>query len=173
MGSVRSGASGLGTARLLEELYRASYSHLVRLAALLLGDLQRSEEIVQDVFVDLFQRWDRLRDRDDLAAYAKRAVAHAAVSDLRHRRVVQRHRPEAVRDLDSAELTALARIRHQEVIGAIGKLPDRQRQVLILRYYGDLSEVEIARALGVSRGAVKSHSSRALRTLRPLLEAVT
>ena len=123
--------------------------------------------------MDLFQRWDRLRDRDNLAAYAKRAVAHAAVSDLRHRQVVQRHRPEPGRNLDSAEATALSHLHHDQVLGAIGRLPDRQRHVMILRYYGELSEAEIARALGVSRGAVKSHSSRALKALRPLLEAVT
>jgi RNA polymerase sigma-70 factor (sigma-E family) len=176
MDSVRSSASELHTdepAKVLEGLYRDSYRQLVRLGALLLGDLQRSEEIVQDVFVDLFQRWDRLRDRDNLAAYAKRAVAHAAVSDLRHRGVRQRHQPVPGRDLDSAEVTALSHFQHDHVMTAIGQLPTRQRQVLILRYYGDLSEAEIARALGVSPGAVKSHSSRALRALRPLLEAVT
>jgi RNA polymerase sigma-70 factor (sigma-E family) len=177
MATVRSGAEEVSGARApgaaLESLYRDTHRSLVRLATLLLSDQQRAEDVVQDVFVDLFERWGRLRSQQSLEGYVRTAVAHAAVSAHRHRRVAERHRPDPVGPVDSAEVTALSRLRRSEIIGALDALPQRQRQVVVLRYYGGLSEADIARALGVSRGAVKSHCSRALRNLRPVLEAVT
>lgn len=177
MRAVRSGADQASRARApvdtLESLYRDTHTSLVRLATLLLLDQPRAEEIVQDVFVDLFERWGRLRSHESLEGYVRTAVAHAAVSALRHQKVVKRHRPDLPGPVESAEVTALSRLRRSEIIGALHTLPQRQRQVVVLRFYGGLSEADIARALGVSRGAVKSHCFRALRNLRPVLEATT
>ena len=160
----------LAPARAIEDLYRREYRGLTRLAVLLLGDHGRAEEIVQEAFVALFERWKRLQDHRGLPAYLKRSVANAAVSDLRHRRVVRLHRSDDPDHVASAESTAMDQLKHRRVMAALNRLPDRQRAVLILRYYAELSESEIANVLGISKGAVKSHSSRGLRSLRPIME---
>jgi RNA polymerase sigma-70 factor (sigma-E family) len=152
-------------------LFADHYSQLVKLAALLVRDAHRAEEIVQDAFVDMHQRWTRLREPAKAAAYLRTAVVNRARSDLRHRKVVRSHQPDPARSADSAEAGALARLQQTEVMKLLDQLPDRQRSVLILRFYGQLSEAEIADTLGISRGAVKSHSSRGLKALRPVLES--
>ena len=81
--------------------------------------------------------------------------------------------PEVTRTVDSAESSALSSNQRAEVLAILGDLPARQREVLVLRYYLDLSESAIADALGVSRGAVKSHASRGISTLRARLSALS
>ena len=155
----------------VQHLYELHHVRLVRLAALLVGDAGRAEELVQDAFVDLVARWRTIRDPGAAAAYLRTCVANGARSHLRHRAVVDRQpvsRPSAV---DSAETEALVRIEHGQVLCLLAELPGRQREVLVLRYYGQLSEAEIADALGISRGAVKSHNSRGLHALRSAMEA--
>jgi RNA polymerase sigma-70 factor (sigma-E family) len=140
------------------QLYAAHYRSLVRLAALLLRDIGAAEEVTQDAFVAMHGAWRRLRDRDDpdkALAYLRRSVVNGARSALRHRKVVERHAPRPA---------------PAEVMAALRRLPERQREVLVLRYYLDLSEAGIADALGISRGAVKSHASRGIATLRTSLE---
>lgn len=154
----------------VRQLYELHYVRLVRLAVLLLGDLGRAEEIVQDAFVDLMARWSRLRDRAAAASYLRTSVANGARSDLRRRQVIRRHPPDRPPDVDSAEARALVQVEHERIMAVLSVLPHRQREVLVLRYYGELSEAEIAETLGISRGAVKSHSSRGLRTLRTAME---
>jgi RNA polymerase sigma-70 factor (sigma-E family) len=154
-------------------LFETHYGHLVRLAALLTRDPDRGEELVQDAFVDMHQRWSRLQEPAKAVAYLRTAVVNRARSDLRHRRVVLSNAPSAPDHAESAELGAVASVQQQELLRLLNALPDRQRSVLILRYYGELSEAEIASTLGISRGAVKSHSSRGLRALRPSLESRT
>jgi RNA polymerase sigma factor (sigma-70 family) len=83
--------------------------------------------------------------------------------------VVAQHPPEPVADMPSAEDSALTRAEHSAVISALSVLAPRQRQVLALRYYADLSEAQIAAALGISRGTVKTHAARGLTSLRPVL----
>ena len=151
-------------------LYGNHYPHLVRLAVLLLGDPGRAEKIVQDAFVDLVQRWPRLRDQRAAVSYLRTSVANAAYSALRHIVVVRRHPADPPADEASAESGAMAHVERERIMTALYMLPERQRQVLILRYYGQLSEAEIADTLGVSRGTVKSHSARGLASLRPVLE---
>lgn len=153
-------------------LYTRHHVHLVRLAALLLNDRGRGEEIVQDAFIALLQHWGRLRDREQAAGYLRTSVVNGALSELRHQRVVRGYRPDILTDAASAESDALAVVQHGRVMEAVNALPGQQRSVLILRYYGQLSEAEIAVVLGISRGTVKSHSSRGLRSLRPRLAEV-
>lgn len=152
------------------EVYEAHYTRLVRVAWLLVRDAGRAEELVQDAFVDLHQRWSRLQDRERAAGYLHRSVVNRSRSLLRHLSVVSAHLPDQSPDADSAETGALRRLAHQQVVDRLTSLPKRQREVLVLRYYGQLSEAEIAGVLKISRGAVKSHSSRALAALRPVLE---
>jgi RNA polymerase sigma-70 factor (sigma-E family) len=156
------------------QLYAVHYRSLVRLAALLLRDTGAAEEVTQDAFVAMHGAWRRLRDRDDpdeALAYLRRSVVNGARSALRHRKVVEKHAPRPAPDGASAEHGALLAVEHAEVMAALRLLPERQREVLVLRYYLDLSEAGIADALGISRGAVKSHASRGIATLRRTLEA--
>lgn len=154
----------------VEELYAAHYRRLVRLSALLVRDPETAEEVVQDAFVAMHGRWRRLRDPQQGLAYLRQTVVNRSRSVLRRRAVEARHPPDPVRDRAGADEQALATERRDRVLDALRALPDRQREVLVLRYYLDLSETEIAQTLGISRGAVKSHASRGAASLRPLLE---
>jgi RNA polymerase sigma-70 factor (sigma-E family) len=152
------------------DLYRAHYAGLVRLSAMLVGDLGTAEEAVQDAFVAMHGSWNRLRDPDKALAYLRQAVVNRSRSKLRHRAVVAKYPQEPPPDVPSAEHYAIAAGDRAEVLAALRALPRRQRETLVLRYYSDLSEAQIADALGISPGAVKSHAFRGLAALRNLLE---
>jgi RNA polymerase sigma-70 factor (sigma-E family) len=154
----------------LESVYRAEYRSLVRLASLLIDDVGTCEEIVQDAFVRVWQRGPWLREPDRLPAYLRSAVLNGARSQVRRRVVRRRHLAAAADPTPAAEATALAGDAVHEVLGALRALPQRQREVLALRYYLDLSEAEIARTLGISAGSVKTHAHRGLATLAERLE---
>jgi RNA polymerase sigma-70 factor (sigma-E family) len=154
----------------VDELYAAHYRRLVRLSVLLVRDVETAEEVVQDAFVAMHGRWRTLRDPDKGLAYLRQAVVNRSRSVLRHRGVQARYTPPVVRDQPGADADAAASERRGQVLDALRELPTRQREVLVLRYYLDLSEAEIADALGISRGAVKSHASRGASALRHLLE---
>ena len=154
----------------ITQIYAAHYRSLVRLAALLLRDVGASEEVVQDSFIAMHGAWRRLRDPDRALAYLRQSVVNRSRSVLRHRTVELRHAPAPMPDVASAEHGAMGSLEHQEVIVALRRLPERQREVLVLRYYADLSEADIADAIGISRGAVKSHASRGMAALRTTLE---
>jgi RNA polymerase sigma-70 factor (sigma-E family) len=152
------------------ELYMAHYRALVRLAALLVRDTPTAEEVVQDAFVAMHGGWPRLRDAEKALAYLRQAVVNRSRSVLRHRMVVDRNMQKAPPDMPSAEHGALVLLERSAVVAALRDLPDRQREAIVLRYYADLSEAEIAAAMGISRGAVKSHTARGMSALRAALE---
>lgn len=156
----------------VERLYLSHWDQLVRLSVLLVRDQGQAEEIVQDAFVELHRRWSRLEDPDRALPYLRRTVVNRSRSALRHRRVVQRHlaRQHGEETAPGADESVLADTYRRSVLDALQQLPRRQREVLALRYYLDLSEAEIAQTLGVSKGAVKSHASRGAATLRTLLD---
>lgn len=154
----------------VDELYAAHYRQLVRLSVLLVRDVETAEEVVQDSFVALHARWRSLREPDKGLAYLRQTVVNRSRSVLRHRGVQARHTPPVVPDHHGADEDALTAERRARVLDALRELPTRQREVLALRYYLDLSEAEIAHALGISQGAVKSHASRGATALRDLLE---
>jgi RNA polymerase sigma-70 factor (sigma-E family) len=154
------------------ELYSAQYKALVRLAAMLVRDTSTAEEIVQDAFIAMHDGWHRLKDADKALAYLRQAVVNRSRSVLRHRMVVEKNAPKAAPDMPSAEHGAMALLERSEVIAALRDLPGRQREAIVLRYYADLSEAEIAATMRISRGAVKSHTARAMATLRVALEQV-
>jgi RNA polymerase sigma-70 factor (sigma-E family) len=154
----------------ITELYAAHYRSLVRLATLLVHDIATAEEVVQDSFVALHAGLHRLRDSEKTLSYLRAAVVNRSRSVLRHRVVVERNAPKPSPDMPSAEHGALALIERSTVVAALRALPERQREVVVLRFYGDLSEAQIATAMGITRGAVKSHSSRAMAALRSVLE---
>ena len=152
------------------ELYSQHYRALVRLAALLVRDTGTAEEVVQDSFVAMHGGWQRLRDTEKALAYLRQAVVNRSRSVLRHRTVVDKNLQKAPPDMPSAEHGALALLERDAVIAALRVLPDRQREAIVLRYYADLSEAQIAAAMGISRGAVKSHTARGMTALRAALE---
>ncbi|UWZ34917.1 SigE family RNA polymerase sigma factor [Dactylosporangium roseum] len=154
-------------------LFSAHYRGLVRLAVLLLHDESVAEDVVQDAYVALHRRWWRLRDTDKALAYLRTSVVNGARSALRHRGVADRYVARGLAGeqlVASAETGALSLLRHREVLDAVRRLPARQREAIVLRYYAELSEAEIADAMRVSRGAVKSHAARGLAALRESLE---
>jgi RNA polymerase sigma-70 factor (sigma-E family) len=154
----------------ITQIYAAHYRSLVRLGALLLRDVGAAEEVVQDSFIAMHGAWKRLRDPDRALAYLRQSVVNRSRSVLRHRTVELRHAPAPMPDAASAEHGAMGSLEHQDVIVALRRLPERQREVLVLRYYADLSEADIADTIGISRGAVKSHASRGMAALRTTLE---
>jgi RNA polymerase sigma-70 factor (sigma-E family) len=137
-------------------------------------DVATAEEVVQDAFVAMHGRWSKLREPDKALAYLRQSVVNRSRSELRHRRVVERHaaHEETVARTTSpgADEHTLDTARRTAVLDALQSLPARQREVLALRYYLELSEAEIAATLGISPGAVKSHASRGAAALRTRLE---
>jgi RNA polymerase sigma-70 factor (sigma-E family) len=156
----------------LVDLYRSQYRSLVRLAALLLDDVGSSEEAVQDAFVSMHRAWDRVRDPSRRLAYLRSAVLNGARSRMRKRAVRRRLEPvpPVGESAESAETAALLAEEHREVLAALRKLPTRQRECLMLRYYLDLSEADIAATLGISAGSVKTHTHRGMAALTRALE---
>jgi RNA polymerase sigma-70 factor (sigma-E family) len=165
-------SSGWDADEAVTRLFAAHYRSLVRLATLLLREPGQAEDVVQDAYVALHRHWRRLREADKGLAYLRQSVVNGSRSALRHRGVVDRYARSvgAPPDVASAEAGALGALEHAAVMAALRALPGRQREVLVLRYYADLSEAEIAEALGISRGAVKSHAARGTAALREVLE---
>ena len=156
--------------RAVTALYGTHYRPLVRLAALLVRDVATAEEVVQDSFMAMHASWRRLRDTDKALSYLRQAVVNKSRSVLRHRVVVDRNAPKPPPLAPSAEQGAMTELDRSAVVSALRRLPPRQREALVLRYYCDLSEAQIASTMGISRGAVKSHTARGMSSLRTVLE---
>lgn len=157
--------------RAVTVLYTTHWSPLVRLATLLTRDASVAEEIVQDAFVALHARWGKLADPAAAHAYLRTSVVNGARSRLRHREVEVRYRQPAPPEPAGPEELAVRSLEDARVLAALRGLPHRQQEVLVLRYFTDLSEEDIARTLDISRGAVKSHAHRGIAALRSALEA--
>jgi RNA polymerase sigma-70 factor (sigma-E family) len=159
--------------RAVTAIYSEHYRSLVRLAAFLVRDNATAEEVVQDSFVAMHGAWRRLRDTDKALSYLRQSVVNRSRSVLRHRVVVDKNTPKPPPDMPSAEHGAIIQLERSAVVTALRALPERQREALVLRYYGDMSEAQIASVMGISRGAVKSHTARAMSALRTVLERDT
>jgi len=146
----------------VSDLYLAHALALVRVAKLLLRDQASAEDVVQDAFLSLYKALPRLRDRDEILPYLRTAVINRSRSVLRARRRALLRRVQHEPPMSSAESAAMAGEDRRAVLAAVTRLPRRAREVLVLRYYLDLPDQEIAAALGVSRGTVSSTASRGL-----------
>ncbi|HEY6793671.1 MAG TPA: SigE family RNA polymerase sigma factor [Kineosporiaceae bacterium] len=153
----------------IAELYQQHWNRLVRLAALLTRDASVAEEIVQDAFVSLHRRWGDLAEHASAAAYLRTSVVNGSRSTLRHRGVEEKHRQPGPPEPAGPEEHAVRADSDARVMAALRTLSRRQQEVLVLRYYGDYSEQDIAATLGLSKGAVKSHAHRGLAALREAL----
>jgi RNA polymerase sigma-70 factor (sigma-E family) len=164
--------SEVGPTATLAGLHRDHYRSLVKLASLLVDDRATCEEVVQDAFVAVFRSTTRLRDEAKLPAYLRSAVLNGARSHLRKRQVRTRLRSvdAPITEMVSAETGALVAEDKRAVLDALRSLPDRQRDVLVLRFYLDLSESQIAETLGIGAGTVKTHTRRGLDALARELE---
>jgi RNA polymerase sigma-70 factor (sigma-E family) len=151
--------------RTLADLYRDHRMRMVRLAILLVDDPLTAEDVVQEAFTGLHRHWSGLRDEAAAVAYLRTAVVNGSRSVLRRRRTARDYVPPHQVNARSAESLAMLSAEHQAVVDALATLPRRQREVLVLRYYGGMSESEIADATGISRGTVKSTASRAMDTV--------
>jgi RNA polymerase sigma-70 factor (sigma-E family) len=149
----------------ISELYQEHALRLVRVAVLLLGDQPSAEDVVQEAFFGLHRALPRLRDRAKAVPYLRTTVINGARSVLRSRKRAALHRVPHEHPVWSAESAAMVGEERRELLAAVARLPRRAREVLALRYYLDLSDPEIAAALGVSRGTVSSTASRALAVL--------
>ena len=171
--SLESVSGEWDAARAVTEIYTTHYRSLVRLAVLLVRDVATAEEVVQDSFIAMHGAWRRLRDTEKALSYMRQSVVNRSRSVLRHRMVVDKNAPKPAPDMPSAEQGALSLLERSAVIAALRTLPLRQREALVLKFYADLSEAQIATAMGISRGAVKSHTARGVAALRVVLEMET
>ena len=139
------------------DLYRCRWAPMVRLARLLMAGDPAAEEVVQDAFLRVRARWDRI---ENPSAYPRVAVVNACRNHQRRRRLEKRQPAPPVASDDA----------YFEMRGAIASLPARQRSAVVLRFYEDLPEAEIAELLGCSVPAVKSLLHRAVLDLRKVVE---
>jgi RNA polymerase sigma-70 factor (sigma-E family) len=154
----------------IEELFDAHYARLVHLARHLLDEPNTAEDIVMDAYESLARQWGRIRDPDAALGYLRACVVNGSRSRLRRQLTARRRlslmqgaRPETTEA--AAEHVVLSRHESEQVFDAVRRLPTRQRQVLVLRYYEELSVAAVAELLGCSIGSVKTHAYRGLRAL--------
>ena len=163
------------TAGDLGALFRAHHLELVRLATILTGDRGAAEDVVQDAFERVHAGRGRVAGAGITVAYLRTAVINGCRGVHRRRRIAHRHAgavlaaagpgPGADGAGHSAEHALLLAERHREVVAALAALPQRRREVLVLRYYLQLSEAEIAATLNIRTGTVKSSAARGLAAL--------
>lgn len=150
-----------------EELFSTQFLRMVRLASLLGCD--DPEDVAQEAFSRLYRKHKSLRDPHAAIAYLRKTVLSASNSRLRHLYVVRRRMGTAV-PIEDAEQLAHVPEDHRDVLAAVASLPLRQRQVIVLRYWVDLSETDIAELLGIAEGTVKSTAAKARKTLETRLD---
>ncbi len=172
--TVAQGTQDVEPAVTVELLFELHYVHLVRLARHLLDDPDDAEDVVMDAFAGLERRWRQVRHPEDAFFYLRSSVVNGTRSRLRRLRIARdRLHTQLDRDAAPAEQRAMLRLEHQAVAQAVRRLPRRQREVLVLRYYGGASEIEIADLLSITTGSVKTHASRGLRAVAVALEGTS
>jgi RNA polymerase sigma-70 factor (ECF subfamily) len=155
----------------LDGLFRAHATPLLRLAVVLTGDQPLAEEIVQEAFVRL-QRSGSTPAAGTELAYLRRTVINLSHGHHRRLRIVRSRPHERLHDSAAAEVDAVRRDGQRQVVAAVRALPDRQRDCVVLRFYGELTDTDIAEVLGISAGSVKTHLHRARAALATTLEAL-
>ncbi len=161
-------AAGRTAERHVTALYEAHALSLARLALLVLGDPAAAEDVVQDAFLGLYRRWDRLSAPAAALPYLRASVLNGCRDAMR-----RRSRPGIVTEeqpLESAEAAVLHTEEHRAILAAVRRLPARQREAVVLRYYLDMTEEQAAKAMRVSRGTVKSATSRAIAKVGQMLK---
>ncbi|WP_344019023.1 SigE family RNA polymerase sigma factor [Streptomyces luteireticuli] len=155
----------------LTETYRAHYRSLLGLAALLLDDTASCEDVVQEAFIRVHSARNRVRDPEKTLAYLRQTVVNLSRSALRRRILGLKLLSKPMPDMASAEEGAYEQLERDQLIKAMRGLQRRQREVLVLRYFADMTEAQVAEALGLSIGSVKAYGSRGIAALRVAMEA--
>ncbi|MEV6571921.1 SigE family RNA polymerase sigma factor [Streptomyces sp. NPDC051577] len=155
----------------LTETYQAHYRSLLGLAALLLDDTASCEDVVQEAFIRVHSARNRVRDRDKTLAYLRQTVVNLSRSALRRRILGLKLLSKPMPDMASAEEGAYDQLERDDLIKSMRGLQRRQREVLVLRYFADMTEVQVAETLGISLGSVKAYGSRGIAALRVAMEA--
>jgi RNA polymerase sigma-70 factor (sigma-E family) len=150
-------------------LYAEHALGLIRLAHIMLGSPSMAEDVVQDAFCGLYRRWPHLNDPAKALGYVRSSVLNGCRSVRRLRPTVELEESHQ-RPAGSAEAAILTAEERQHILRALRGLPPRQREVLALRFYLDLSDDEIAVAMGIGKGTVRSAAHRGLISLRRILE---
>ncbi|MFI8349009.1 SigE family RNA polymerase sigma factor [Streptomyces sp. NPDC085596] len=150
----------------LTETYRAHYRSLLGLAALLLDDTASCEDVVQEAFIRVHSARKRVRDKDKTLAYLRQTVVNLSRSALRRRIIGLKLLSKPMPDMASAEEGAYDLLERDSLIKAMKGLQRRQREVLVLRYFADMTEAQVAETLGLSLGSVKAYGSRGIAALR-------
>jgi RNA polymerase sigma-70 factor (sigma-E family) len=154
--------------RQITELYEGHALSLARLALLMLGDRDAAQDVVHDAFLGLYRRWSKLTDAGAAPAYLRASVLNGCRTLLKRR---SRPVPHAVEgSLESAEAALMQTEEQRAMLAVIRRLPPRQRETIVLRYYLDMTEDQAAQAMGVSRGTVKSATSRAVAAVGRMLK---
>lgn len=156
----------------LVRLFYEYHGQLVRLAVLI-GAAGDAEDVVAEAFYELHKKWHRLRDADAAPAYLRATVYNLVRMRIRHLQVERKHMSHFAGDVESAEAAALWREDQRAVLRALHGLAPRQREAVVLRYWLELKEAEIADIMGISQGAVKSHMSRAMAALTHAMAAAS
>jgi RNA polymerase sigma-70 factor (sigma-E family) len=160
-----------GESLLFEEFLAARLPALTRYATALAGDPNAGADVLQDVLVKAQPRWSRIASMDEPEAYVRRMVINELVSA--RRRIVARLRRESHHPVEPVADGAEQRAERDALMQLIRELPTRQRIVIVLRYFEDLADADIAVLLGCSEGTVRSQASRALATLRGIAVPVS
>jgi len=148
------------------EFMAARWPGLVRLAYGLTGDRWLAEDVAQAALASAYAAWWRVRRADDPDAYVRRILVNTSNRRFRRRRVTEHARePAELPDRAVADPSELIGQR-SVLLSALRELPGRQRAIVVLRYWEDLSDTQVAAALGCSEGTVRSQASRALAKLR-------
>ncbi len=153
----------------LSVLYEEHFRSLVKLASMYVDDIETAEEVTQDAFLKMLSGRYRIEPGKE-APYLRSMVLNGARSKLRKRRVRRLYDPGPPGTAPAAELGGVQGAEQRRLLDTMRNLPEKQAAVLILRYYLDLSEAEIAETLGIARGSVKSHAHRGLAKMATLLE---
>jgi RNA polymerase sigma-70 factor (sigma-E family) len=162
------GCAELGAAaHAVTALYQSHALGLTRLAFIVLGDRQSAEDVVQEAFCGLFRVWDRLPADANVLGYLRVSVVNGCRTMIRRSKRTPRALP--VPSAPSAEASMLVGEERRATVAALRRLPPRQREALVLRYFADLPERETAEAMGISRGTVKSTTARGLAALSRML----
>ncbi|QDY78081.1 SigE family RNA polymerase sigma factor [Streptomyces qinzhouensis] len=155
----------------LTETYRAHYRSLLGLAALLLDDTASCEDVVQEAFIRVHSARNRVRDPEKTLAYLRQTVVNLSRSALRRRILGLKLLSKPMPDMASAEEGAYDQLERDALIKAMRGLQRRQREVLVLRYFADMTEAQVAQTLGISLGSVKAYGSRGIAALRVAMGA--
>lgn len=157
----------------LTETYQKHYRSLLGLAALLLDDTASCEDVVQEAFIRVHSARSRVREPEKTLAYLRQTVVNLSRSALRRRILGLKLLSKPMPDMASAEEGAYDQLERDALIKAMRGLQRRQREVLVLRYFADMTEAQVAETLGISLGSVKAYGSRGIAALRVVMEATS